>query len=93
MYRCINYIEFTVAAALCRKFLGKSLFRHTCMYVFANHLVAKWVRALAPQAEGWVFESQPRQPKVVKTGTCSDSSIAKRIAMGVSVTSSRRWPL
>ena len=23
--------------------------------------VAQWVRAFAPQAEGWVFESQPRQ--------------------------------
>ena len=23
--------------------------------------VAQWVRALAPQAEDWVFESQPRQ--------------------------------
>ena len=23
--------------------------------------VVQWVRALAPQAEGWVFESQPRQ--------------------------------
>ena len=23
--------------------------------------VAQWVRALAPQAEGWVFESGPRQ--------------------------------
>ena len=23
--------------------------------------VAQWVRALAPQAEGWVFESNPRQ--------------------------------
>ena len=23
--------------------------------------MAQWVRALAPQAEGWVFESKPRQ--------------------------------
>ena len=23
--------------------------------------VAQWVRAVAPQADGWVFESQPRQ--------------------------------
>ena len=23
--------------------------------------MAQWVRALAPQAEGWVFETQPRQ--------------------------------
>ena len=27
---------------------------------------AQWVRALVPQAGGWVFESQPRQIQVVK---------------------------
>ena len=27
--------------------------------------MAQWVRALAPQAEGWVFESQLRQTQVV----------------------------
>ena len=40
--------------------------------------VAQWIRALAPQAEGWVFESRPRQTYVVKTG--SDSSTDKRSA-------------
>ena len=30
--------------------------------------VAQWVRELAPQAEGWVFESRPRQTHVVNTG-------------------------
>ena len=50
--------------------------------------MAQWVRAFAPQAEGWVFESQPRQSYVVKTG--SDSSTAKRSAIGVSVTGPRR---
>ena len=29
-------------------------------------VVAQWVRAFAPQAEGLVFESQPRQTQVVK---------------------------
>ena len=53
--------------------------------------VAQRVRAFAPQAEGWVFEFQPRQPEVVKTG--SDKSTAKRSALGVSVTGSRRHPL
>ena len=24
-------------------------------------VVVQWIRALAPQAEGWVFESQPQQ--------------------------------
>ena len=47
---------------------------------------AQWVRAFASQAEGWVFESQPRQ--TVKTD--SDSSTAKRSATGVSDTGPRR---
>ena len=38
--------------------------------------VAQWVRAFAPQAESWMFESQVRHTFVVKTG--SDSSSAKR---------------
>ena len=50
--------------------------------------VAQWVRVLALHAEGWVFESQPRQTNVVKTG--SDSFIAKRLALGVNVTGPRR---
>ena len=37
--------------------------------------MARWVRALAPQAVGWVFESQSRQNQIVKTG--SESSTAK----------------
>ena len=50
--------------------------------------VAHWVRALASQAEGWVFESQPRQTQVAKIG--SDRSTAKRSAIGVSITGPRR---
>ena len=50
--------------------------------------LAQWVGVFAPQAEGWVFESQPRQIKVVKTG--SDSSTAKRLAIGMSVTGPRK---
>ena len=45
--------------------------------------VAQWVRVLALQVEGWVFESLLRRTLVVKTG--SDSSTAKRSAIGVSV--------
>ena len=41
-----------------------------------------------PASKGWVFESQPRQTKVVKTGT--DISTAKHSAIGVSVTGARR---
>ena len=40
-----------------------------------------------PLAEGCVFESQPRQTKVVKT--CRESSTARRSAIGVSVISPR----
>ena len=40
------------------------------------------------RSEGWVFESQPRQINVIKTG--SDSSSAKRSATCVSVTGPRR---
>ena len=46
--------------------------------------MVQWVRALAPQAEDWVFESQPGKTEVFKTG--SVSSTAKRSAIGVSVT-------
>ena len=50
--------------------------------------MAQWARALALQAEGWVFESQPQQTQVVKTGC--DSSPAKRSAIVVGVTGPRR---
>ena len=53
--------------------------------------MAQWVRAFTWHAEGWVFEYQSRQTYVVKTG--SDRSIAKRSALGLSVTGTRRWPL
>ena len=50
--------------------------------------MAHGVRSLAPQAEGFVFECQPRHTLVVKT--VSDSPAAKRSAIGMSVTGSRR---
>ena len=50
--------------------------------------VAQCVRVLAPQAEGWVFESQPQQTEVVNKG--SDSSTAKCRAVDISVTGPRR---
>ena len=50
--------------------------------------VAQWVRAFAPQAEGWMFESQPQQTIVVKT-SC-DSSTAKLWKVGASVTGPQR---
>ena len=53
--------------------------------------VAQLVRAFALCAEGWVFESQPPQALVVKTG--SDSSTAKHWATNVNVTGLQRLPL
>ena len=50
-----------------------------CLLPMLAAVVAQWVRAFVPQAEGLLFESQPRQTLVVKTG--SDSSTAKRSAM------------
>ena len=53
--------------------------------------VVQWVRAFAQQLEDWVFESQLRQTKVVKTSSdSSDSSTVKRSALGMSVTGPRR---
>ena len=52
--------------------------------MLTSHLaaVAQWVRAFASQADGWVFESQPRQTQVVKTGSAKRSALYE----GVSVT-------
>ena len=59
--------------------------KHNCNSAAA---VAQWVRVFAPQAEDWVFESQPRQTLVVTTG--SDSFTAERSVLGVSVMGSQR---
>ena len=53
-----------------------------------TNAVAQSFRVFASHVEGWVFESQPRQTYVVKTG--SDSSTAKYLATGVSVTGPQR---
>ena len=74
-----------------KSFFIRSVFENRRIISLLTAAVAQRVRALAPQAEGWVFKSQPRQTKVVKTG--SDSPTAKRSAIGVSVTGTRRWPL
>ena len=57
-------------------------------YMNITAAAAQSVGALALIAEDRVFESQPRQTLVVKKG--SDSSIAKRSLIGVSVTGPRR---
>ena len=64
---------------------------HSTLYIYTAAAVVLWVRGFVPQAEDWVFESQSQQTSVVKTG--SDSSIAKRSALGVNATGPRRWPL
>ena len=51
-------------------------------------VVAQLVRVFTLCAEGWVFEFQPRQTLVVKTG--SDSSTAEHWATSVNVTSLQR---
>ena len=42
---------------------------HTSSSQEPTSAVAQWIRAVALQAEGWVFEYQPRQTLVVKTGS------------------------
>ena len=44
----------------------------------------RWHSRFAPHAEGWVFESQSRQNKVIKP--CSDRPTVKHSVIGVSVT-------
>ena len=92
--------EFRFSSLFCLKtwnFLPFSLqkigpINYTGRYLWARKKnFLKWVGALAPQVEGWVFKSQSWQTLVVKTG--SDSSTAKRSAIGVGVTDLRRWQL
>ena len=51
-------------------------------------IAAQSVRVFTYHAKGCVFESQPRQTQVVKTGI--DRSTAKHSTTGVSVTGPRR---
>ena len=55
------------------------LMLHVHVHHMSSAAVAQWIRAFAPKAEVWVFESQPRQTQLAKTG--SDSSTAKRSAL------------
>ena len=78
------------------KYSPRSAFRafayeHTDMFNFSikcTYTLPGGLKRSPRKAEGWVFESQPRQTLVVKTG--SDNSTAKRSAIGVSVTGARR---
>ena len=91
------FLSMVVSAWAAREALSLLKFRQL-LFSFICHIVKsqRWrsglerVRALAPQAEGWVFESQPQQTQVVKTG--SDSSTAKRSTLDMIVTDPRRWP-
>ena len=49
-----------------------------------NAAVTQWFRALSPQTRGWVFKSQQRQTKALKTGR--DNSTSKRLGINLSVT-------
>ena len=55
------------------------------LYIDMQHVaaMAQSVREFVLHAEGWVFESQLRQTRIVKTG--SDSPTAKHSATGESV--------
>ena len=64
--------------------LGSKLCINVDFSIWLTAAVAQGVRALAPQEEGWMFESQSRQTLVVKTGI--DLSTAKCSAIGVNVT-------
>ena len=66
----------------------KILANYTNLIIYPAAEVAQWVR---PASERLCVESQPPHTSVVKTG--SDNSIAKRSAIGVSVTDPQRWPL
>ena len=69
-------------------YLGSKLCINVDFSIWLTAAVAQGVRALAPQEEGWMFESQSRQTLVVNTG--SDHSTAKCSAIGVNVTGPRR---
>ena len=92
----INLFVFRSVQLLCyshtfsegEKWFEKNL--HSTLYVYTVAAVVQWIRGFVPQAENLVFESQSQRISVVKT--CSDSSIVKRSAIGVSVTGPRRWP-
>ena len=43
------------------KFINKMQKHNMLFTMLITAAVAQWVRAFALQAEGWVFESQPRQ--------------------------------
>ena len=64
-------------------YFGKVFLNKGTFQALLTAAVAQWLRALEPQAEGLVLESQPQHTQVVKT--VSDSSTAKRSATAVSV--------
>ena len=89
-YGNTNQLSFVLVYRIRCSSRGK-IYKSTKIINLATAAVSQWVRTFAPQAEGWVFESKPRQTYVVKTG--SDSSTSKRSAIDVSVMGPRRWPL
>ena len=81
-----GHLRGPVTHIFCRAFGSGAV--STC---FTTLVCRGLLRAFAWHAEGKVFESQPRQSCVVKTG--NDSSIAKRSTTGMSVTGPQRLPL
>ena len=72
--------------------LACEVLKATFLCLSMTAVVSQWVRAFTPQADGWMFEPQPRQTLVVKTG--SDKSTAKRPAVGcmaMSASKGQHW--
>ena len=76
MYIFWHYIKINTIVILLVLFI--LYYNHNLKFYLLAAAVPQWVKAFARQAEGWVFE------------TGSDSSNAKRSALGVSVTGPRR---
>ena len=76
MYIFWHYIKINTIVILLVLFI--LYYNHNLKFYLLAAAVPQWVIAFARQAEGWVFE------------TGSDSSNAKRSALGVSVTGPRR---
>ena len=50
-------VDLMTFACICQQIYINELMK----YITETAAVAQWVRAYSLQAEGWVFESQPRQ--------------------------------
>ena len=91
LWKCVS-VSMCSQMGIFMLFINKSMlyFFMLCISII-DFTTVQWTAAVVPASGRLVFESQQRQTLVAKTG--SDSSTAKRSAIGVSVTGPRRWPL